>query len=276
MSTKHFIIKDRNQTMKGVEEIPKGRDSNVYFSSLYHLNPTNTLSTTVKGVGPNNSNLGSRNNTPDIGNISNGEMITDSINVSRINESDSIASRQVSLSSGSRKRINYNVQQIQAEQFLTAKPKSKSVTEELEAELIDLTGNSLSYRHNNISIAELRKAQRRFEELNRENYSENSRIEIPKNITGLVIKRNSNASAVVKRLLISKKGWSNFTDELNKSDLKLISSDGPLEVKPNALQLEKLCTICGMVSYSSCIKCSARVCSVKCQHIHNETRCTHF
>lgn len=261
--------------MKGVEEIPKGRDSNVYFSSLYHLNPTNT-SNTVKGTGRNISNAGSRNNTPDIINISNGEIIPDSINPSRINEGDSIAARQISSSSGSRKRVNYNIQQIQAEQFLTAKPKSKSITEELEAELIDSTGNSSTYRHSNISIAELRKAQRRFEELNRENYNENSRIEIPKNITGLVIKRNNNASAVVKRLLISKKGWSNFTDELNKSDLKLISNDGPLEVKPNALQLEKLCTICGMVSYSSCMKCRARVCSVKCQHIHNETRCTHF
>ncbi|KAG0689530.1 hypothetical protein C6P40_004868 [Pichia californica] len=253
--------------MKGVEEIPKGRDSNIYFSSLYHLNPTGGYN---NNSGRNIQSKGSRGATPDNGGIGEDSNNGDSNNMS-------IAARQnLSGSSSSRKRVNYNIQQIQAEQFLTARPKSKSITEEFEAELIDLTGESSTSRHATISLAELRKAQRRFDELNRENYNENSRIEIPKNITGLIVKRNTSAGAVVKRLLISKKGWSNFTDELNKNDLKLISNDGVLEVKPNALQLEKLCTICGMVSYSSCIKCSARVCSVKCQNIHNETRCTHF
>lgn len=272
-------------TMRGVEEIAKGRDSGLYFSSLYHQNPSGG----VGRRGASNANfVNSRSGTP-AGDATGGIAGVDVFGgngASRSSEGGgggggggmSIAARQaVTSSSVKRKRVNYNIQQIQAEQFLTARPKSKSIGEELEAELIDSTGNkNAPVRRSNISVAELKKAQRRFEELNRENYNENVRIEIPKNVTGLVVKRNTNAGAVVKRLLISKKGWSNFADELNKNELKLVSNDGPLEVKPNAFQIEKLCTICGGVSYSSCIKCRARVCSVKCQNIHNETRCTHF
>lgn len=232
--------------MVNIEEIPKGRNSNVYFSSLYHLNPVSN---------------GGRNN---IGSVTNSTSTLE-------NNADQSNDRQQG--SSKRKRVNYNVQQIQAEQFLTARPKSKSLGKEFEVDVVDLTNESQS----TISIAELRRATRRFEELNRENYNENIKIEIPKNVTGLVVKRENNASSVVKRLIISKKTWSNYVDELNKSELRLITNGvSPLEVKPNALQLEKLCTICGGVSYSSCIKCSIRVCSVKCQNIHNETRCTHF
>ncbi|GAV26990.1 hypothetical protein PMKS-000451 [Pichia membranifaciens] len=269
--------------MRGVEEIAKGRDPGLYFSSLYHQNPSGGVGR--RGVA-NANFVDSRSGTPG------GDTIGEAAGVDTIGGNGtargagggsgggemSIAARQAVMpSSVKRKRVNYNIQQIQAEQFLTGRPKSKSIGEELEAELIDLTGNkNAQVRRSNISMAELKKAQRRFEELNRENYNENVRIEIPKNVTGLVVKRSTNAGAVVKRLLISKKGWSNFADELNKNELKLVSNDGPLEVRPNAFQIEKLCTICGGVSYSSCIKCRARVCSVKCQNIHNETRCTHF
>lgn len=232
--------------MVNIEEIPKGRNSNVYFSSLYNQNP-------VSSFGRNNTLAASAAATDT---THNNEQSNDRQN-----------------GSSKRKRVNYNIQQIQAEQFLTARPKSKS-TPDFESEFVDLTGETAQ---SNISIAELRRAARRFEELNRENYNENIKIEIPKNLTGLVVKRDTDPSAVVKRIVISKKTWSNYVDELNKSELKLITNGvSPLEVKPNTLQLEKLCTICGGVSYSSCIKCSARVCSVKCQNIHNETRCTHF
>lgn len=229
--------------MVNIEEIPKGRSSNVYFSSLYHQNPLgNSGRNNIVGThGPSNA------------------------------ENNGSGSRNQG--SSKRKRVNYNIQQIQAEQFFTSRPKSKS-TPDFEDEVVDLTdeGSSLS-----ISIAELRRAARRFDELNRENYSENIKIDIPKSVTGLVVKRNNEPSAAVKRLMISKKTWSNYVDELTKNEIRVITNGmSPLEVKPNVLQLEKLCTICGGVSYSSCIKCSARICSVKCQNIHNETRCTHF
>lgn len=233
--------------MRGVEEIPRGRSANIYFSSLYQANPTL------------NSGKTSQNNR---GNERSGTPNEDNHNGDYEDKPNK------------RKRVNYNIQQIQAEQFLTGKTKAKSLSEEFESEYVDLTNGS---GNNNISIAELRRATRRFDELNRENYNENIKIEIPKSVTGLVVKRNTTPSPAVKRFIISKKTWNNYLDELNKSDIKLITTgSGPLEVKPNALQLEKLCTICGGVSYSSCIKCKLRVCSVKCQHIHDETRCTHF
>lgn len=230
--------------MVNIEEIPRGRSSDVYFSSLYHQNPVGNSG---------RKNLGGTQ----------GSSNADNNNVS--------SDRQQG--SSKRKRVNYNIQQIQAEQFFTSRPKSKS-TPDFENEVVDLTDeNSTS----SVSIAELRRAARRFDELNRENYNENVKIDIPKSVTGLVVKRNNEPSAVVKRAIISKKTWSNYVDELSKSETRIITNGiSPFEVKPNALQLEKLCTICGGVSYSSCIKCSARICSVKCQNIHNETRCTHF
>jgi zinc finger HIT domain-containing protein 1 len=247
--------------MVGVEEIPRGRNANTYFSSLYSTNPSGGLG--QNGSGSISQPQRNRSATP------NSDAILDGSGT--VGGSESISGRE---QSSKRKRVNYNIQQIQAEQFLTSRPKSKSLSEDYENEIIDLTNSN---RENNISIAELRRANRRFDELNRENYNENLRFETPKNVTGLLVKRNNNAGAVVKRLLISKKTWSNYVDELNKNELKLITNgSSPLEVKPNALQLEKLCTICGGVSYSSCIKCTARVCSIKCQNIHNETRCTHF
>lgn len=244
--------------MPAVEEIPKGRDPHTYFSSLYNANP-------YGGTGRTNArstqNQRARSTTP------HGDSIVDG---PEMNENSDRTQPY------KRKRVNYNIQQIQAEQFLTARPKSKSLTQELENEFVDSADGNTS-RESNISIAELRRASRRFDELNRENYNENIKIEIPKNITGLIVKRKNNANAVVKRFLISKKTWTNFNDELNKSELRLITNGiSPLELKPNTLQLEKLCSICGGVSYSSCIKCTARVCSIKCQNIHNETRCTQF
>lgn len=253
--------------MKGIEEIPKGRDANIYFSSLNHQNPTYSSSRS-SGFGSNKHNNSSNKGLETAENMINNSQSTEP-------ESGNGDSSSVRQSSNKRKRVNYNIQQIQAEQFLTAKPKSKSFSEELDNELIDLTNDS--NLQSSISLVELRKANRRYDELNRENYNENIKIEIPKNITGLVIKRNTEPGPVVKRLMVSKKTWNNFTDELSKSELKLLSSNNnPFEVKPNAFKIEKLCTICGGVSYSSCIKCSARVCSIKCQNIHDETRCTHF
>lgn len=168
-----------------------------------------------------------------------------------------------------RRRVNYNVQQIQAEQFnLPAKHKySNGMEGDDEEETVAF----------DLSPLEMKKATKRFEELNRENYNETgNKIELPKMISGHTINRDSKPGAVVKRLLVSKKTWSNFSDEIPKSQMKLIHNSGSLVVVPNSTQIKKLCTICGGLSYSSCIKCGSRVCCVKCQKIHDETRCTQY
>lgn len=178
---------------------------------------------------------------------------------------NSVTTRQ---SGNTRKRVNYNIQQIQAEQFLM-KPADNNNDEE---------DNNLNGPDNiqSISPVELKKANKRFEELSRENYNDLAKFEIPRNITGLNIVKDTKPSSAVKRILVSRKNWSNYVDEIDKKELKLIQNGGKLEVLPNVFKIKKLCTICGGISYSSCIKCHARVCSVKCQNVHNETRCTFF
>lgn len=168
-----------------------------------------------------------------------------------------------------RRRVNYNVQQIQAEQFnLPVKNKLGGGMEGDEDEE-DLTANDLS-------PLEMKKANKRFEELNRENYNESgTKVDVPKGI-GHTIVRDNKPSPTVKRMLVSKKTWGNFGDEIPKGQMRLIHNSGSLVVAPNQTQLKKLCTICGGVSYSSCIKCASRVCSVRCQKIHDETRCTQY
>ncbi len=127
----------------------------------------------------------------------------------------------------------------------------------------------LALEHQN----QLRKANRRFDELNRENYSEGVKIDIPKTLGPKISKRTTTPSMAVKRILNSKKTWTNYIDELEKSELRLLRS---LEIRPGQLKLKRLCTICGNISYSTCIKCGSRVCCLKCQGTHNDTRCTNF
>ncbi|KAG7883969.1 hypothetical protein KL938_002554 [Ogataea parapolymorpha] len=157
-----------------------------------------------------------------------------------------------------RKRINYNIAALQ---------------NAIEQQNFDQDGdeeNEESERHNAI---ELKKANRRFEELDRENFSEIHKMEIPKNLGPPPGKRTSTPSVAVKRILNSKKNWSNYVDELDKAEMRAFNG---LEIKPGHVMVKKLCTICGNVSYSSCIRCGARVCSLKCQTTHSETRCSGF
>lgn len=157
---------------------------------------------------------------------------------------------------GKRKRVNYNVKQIQQQQFM----RNENSDEEEEEEHI-------------MNVLEARKANKRFDELNRENYNDSVKIEVPKSITGLHSQRHSKPGVTVKRILNSKKTWSNYQDEISKKQLRQMRR---LEVPPNVERTKKLCTICGNISNTSCIKCGARVCSVKCTTVHKETRCTQF
>ncbi|KAG7700154.1 hypothetical protein KL930_000841 [Ogataea haglerorum] len=107
--------------------------------------------------------------------------------------------------SNKRKRVNYNIAALQ---------------NAIEQQNFDQEGdeeNEESERHNAI---ELKKANRRFEELDRENFSEIHKMEIPKNLGPPAGKRTSTPSVAVKRILNSKKNWSNYVDELDKAEMR--------------------------------------------------------
>ncbi|ODV86590.1 hypothetical protein CANARDRAFT_195524 [[Candida] arabinofermentans NRRL YB-2248] len=159
-------------------------------------------------------------------------------------------------SGAKRKRINYNISALQQ-------------------------SNEQQQQQMQVNQAEHRKAMKRFEELNSENYNDHSKFEIPKTFHSLTptqakkltTSRSTKPSVAVRRILNSKKNWSNYLDEIDKSELRYYNK---LEVKPDTFRARKLCTICGNTSFSSCIKCSARVCCLKCQVTHNETRCSNY
>ncbi|KAG7895788.1 hypothetical protein KL905_001803 [Ogataea polymorpha] len=124
------------------------------------------------------------------------------------------ATSSVARTPNKRKRINYNIAALQ---------------NAIEQQNFDQDGdeeNEESERHNAI---ELKKANRRFEELDRENFSEIHKLEIPKNLGPPAGKRTSTPSVAVKRILNSKKNWSNYVDELDKAEMRAFNG---LEIKP--------------------------------------------
>ena len=171
-----------------------------------------------------------------------------------------------------RQRVNYNVKEMQQAQFMRAKidggngNSTKNDSRNAEEERI-------SEEERLMSALELKKANKRFEELSRENYNDNIKIEVPKNITHMRSLRNRKPSITVRRILNSKKTWTNYLDEIDKQELRELRA---LEARPTVERTKNLCTICGNISSSRCIKCGARVCCLKCMQVHQDTRCTSF
>lgn len=138
-----------------------------------------------------------------------------------------------------------------------------------------------SYIHNESSATKLRALNRRLAELERENYNENVKIELPKldlqpeykdklpkggaaNRTGVSV--NS------RRILASRKTLVNHLDGDPNSAKSYFNAVAP----PPDYPPRKLCSICGYWGKVSCIKCGARYCGAKCGETHKETRCLKY
>lgn len=169
-----------------------------------------------------------------------------------------------------RRKVNYNVKKIQQEQFMKARIEGDS-SKRKEGENGENGEQPMTDEERLLSALEMKKANKRFEELDRENFNNQVRLEIPKAITNLHRMRTTKPSVAVRRILNSKKTWTNYIDEIDKREIRKIRR---LESKPSTATTKKLCTICGNISFSRCTKCGARVCSLKCMQIHQETRCT--
>jgi len=157
----------------------------------------------------------------------------------------------------------------------------------------------------NEEVLEEKNSIKRFDELDRENYNENSKIELPK--TGLIFQYNKfetnlnnnnnnnlsknkknngiskskqGNSSQIKKILSSRKQLNNYFDEDDKNASILLNNIISKKKKFKNYQFivpnKKLCSICGDNSSGSCVRCNQRICSVKCSTIHNETRCTNY
>ncbi|CDR37336.1 CYFA0S01e09736g1_1 [Cyberlindnera fabianii] len=138
-------------------------------------------------------------------------------------------------------------------------------------------------------LAEEKNSNKRFAELDRENYNETARIDLPK--LGITFdyprfprqtpknpKTKSKQSSLqqVRKTLASRRGLANYLDEDERNAAIL---HNVVSKKKNIMLMvpnKKLCSICGDNAPGSCVRCNSRVCSVKCTTVHNETRCTGY
>ncbi|KAJ8104162.1 hypothetical protein POJ06DRAFT_243764 [Lipomyces tetrasporus] len=115
------------------------------------------------------------------------------------------------------------------------------------------------------SAAIQRTINRRLADLERENYNEGVKIEVPK-AEGA---RSSGKTPAVRRILASKKNISNLFDEDETGTREFYSA----AVEPSRYPTRHLCSVCGYWGSITCIRCGARYCSLACEDTHRETRC---
>lgn len=138
-------------------------------------------------------------------------------------------------------------------------------------------------------LVEAKNSIKRFNELDRENYNENARIDLPK--VGFKfdyprypqvkqkypkMKQKQSAMQHVRKVLTSRRGLANYLDEDERFATILFNKVSRKKNTMLVVANKKLCSICGDNAPGSCVRCFARVCSVKCSSVHNETRCPNY
>lgn len=132
---------------------------------------------------------------------------------------------------------------------------------------------------------------KRFQELDKENYND-TKIDLPKIGLNFEYKRfpgfdrvqqgpkggrlKTGANASTKKILASRKMLSNYLDEDERQASIQFNLVSKKQLKLLMVPPKKLCSICGDNAPSSCTRCLARICCVKCSRIHNESRCTNY
>ncbi|KAK9466263.1 hypothetical protein V1512DRAFT_264234 [Lipomyces arxii] len=116
------------------------------------------------------------------------------------------------------------------------------------------------------SAAVQRAISRRLAELERENYNDTVKIDIPNPRSE---GRSVGKTAGVRKILTSKKVLSNMFDEDDAAAREYSAA----AVGPSVYPARHLCSVCGYWGFVTCIRCGARYCSLACEDTHRETRC---
>ncbi|CCD26871.1 Vps71p NDAI_0I03030 [Naumovozyma dairenensis CBS 421] len=89
-------------------------------------------------------------------------------------------------------------------------------------------------------------------------------------------RKNTHRLVALKKTLTSKRPLNTYLDTLNQVDRSIILNNVYNKKYFKVLPLITICSICGGYnSISSCVKCSNKICSLRCYRLHNETRCIH-
>ncbi|XP_047311686.1 SWR1 complex subunit 6 [Impatiens glandulifera] len=84
-----------------------------------------------------------------------------------------------------------------------------------------------------------------------------------------------------KALENAKKAPRSFLELLHEANLEALPPNVPSYLRaavgpPNSTSRRHFCTVCGFSANYTCVRCAVRFCSIRCQNIHNDTRCQKF
>ncbi|GAB4824311.1 SWR1 complex subunit 6 [Ancistrocladus abbreviatus] len=79
----------------------------------------------------------------------------------------------------------------------------------------------------------------------------------------------------------AKKAPRTFLELLHEVDLESLPPHVPSYLKaavgpPSSSSCRNFCTVCGFTANYTCVRCGVRFCCIRCQNIHNDTRCLKF
>ncbi|XP_031271812.1 SWR1 complex subunit 6 isoform X2 [Pistacia vera] len=102
---------------------------------------------------------------------------------------------------------------------------------------------------------------------------------------GYVQKRQSKGTKrktrQAKALEDARKAPRTFLELLHEANLESLPPHIPSYLRaavgpPSSTSRRHFCTVCGFTASYTCVKCGMRFCSIRCQTIHDDTRCLKF
>lgn len=83
------------------------------------------------------------------------------------------------------------------------------------------------------------------------------------------------------KALENKRAPRTFLELLHEANLESLPPDVPSYLRaavgpPSSTSKRHFCTVCGFTANYTCVQCGMRFCCIRCQTIHNDTRCLKF
>ncbi|XP_059626421.1 SWR1 complex subunit 6 [Cornus florida] len=84
-----------------------------------------------------------------------------------------------------------------------------------------------------------------------------------------------------KALENAKRAPKTFLELLHEANLESLPPHMPSYLRaavgpPSFTSRRHFCTVCGFTANYTCVRCGVRFCAIRCQNIHNDTRCLKF
>ncbi|ODV62209.1 Vps71p ASCRUDRAFT_69033 [Ascoidea rubescens DSM 1968] len=246
--------------MPFVEEISRGSDPNIYFSSSINLKYTS--SHRYKKFSTSNSR---KRFKPGAYNLQNLQLQNE-------NENEKILSGIDNNNENKNEEVNYN----EFENLIEERQSNKRL-QELNKENYNESSFKLELPKSGLNIS--------FKNFNKSSYPNFDLMSYSNQVKNQdqyqTKKVRQGLTANTRKILSSRKTLSNYIDEEDSPEIKKLLFDeknSSIYPKRNFYNLpgKKLCSICGSSAMTKCVKCNSRYCSVKCYDVHNETRCSNY